>query len=350
MCTPLGARTVLATIPVFYIAKAPNPSLEARLAAAGLCGRIEHVPALMSTTIFPAGTADPFVFSAARPALRGRAEGAAFEVLRHPAPPRTAETCPSPSLAEVAILLSHLRAMAAAHRHLAHAPAHARRHGALIVEEDVDVRLLGEWTAPSGSAPAAADRLWAALPPEWGLLQLSLITTSAHYRRLAARHAAGGLLVRHEELVDARDGKNEGWSTAAYAVSTRALHAMLARYWPGGPSAAAAAYDSPAPAPVGTLDLRAKPCLRADWLLYDGHVAPTLVSVRPMFLFGAGSASHGAHGISGVQIAAVRRVLTLLYGWSKERAKEVTRQNSPVSPHRTAAPPRRGQRAWQGRR
>lgn len=349
-CRPSNVSAVLSVLPIFYIAKAASPALEQRLRRAGACGRIEHVPALMAREVFPPGTPSPFEFRAARRQLNGSADGFRFALRQWPPPAHGKETCAPPSLEEAAILLSHLRAMALAHRHMAAGEPGARPVAALVVEEDVDLRLIGRWLSPSigvnvpPPGPGGLDAVFAALPLEWGLVQLALITKAMHFKMLRARLAAGERIVPHAQIVGRMDGKNEGWSTAAYAVSPGGLRAMLDAYWPGQAAGALARGGAHA-APDGVLQVSHKPCLRADFLLYDGHVAPAHVSTQPLFLFRAGSASRASASegkrVSGIQIKALSSILTLFYGFSLEDARRVIVENSPGG----AAPVRKG-RGW----
>ena len=280
-CAPCNTSTVLAAVPIFYIARAANPAVELRFRRAGACGRIEHVPALMAQDVFPAGTQSPVQFRASWPQLDGCVDGFRFGVRRWPLPQHSVESCPPPNLAELGILLSHLRAMAVAHRRVSAAAPDARPRAVLIVEEDVDLRLVRRWLSATGSSQTVGapltralgglDAVVAALPAGWGLAQLALISTARHFARLRARLAAGERVVPHAQLVGERDGRNEGWSTAAYAASPAGLRAMLEAYWPGGEAGARERGGAHA-APDGVLELSAKPCVRADYLLSLIHI------------------------------------------------------------------------------
>jgi hypothetical protein len=141
-CRPTNASVLLATLPVFYIAKAPNPAVEERFRQAGACGHLEHVPAIMASDAFPPATPRRFFFKKGREELRGVVEGSPFAVRHFPLPPQSKESCPQPNLAEIGILLSHLRAMALALRHAMSSPRDGRTEAALLVEDDVDLRLV----------------------------------------------------------------------------------------------------------------------------------------------------------------------------------------------------------------
>jgi len=295
----------------------------------------------MAKDVFRDGESDPFPFRGARLILRGSGSGGMqFEVHRSPIPPRSPETCPAPSLIEVAILLSHLRAMACAVYTLSHPPSGSALDAALIVEADVDFRLVGLWDLEGGTQQRthtrrnALDAAVEALPADWGMLQLAVITTIQHFRRLKNRHDHGELVVPHSELVGS-DGRNEGWSTAAYLISTRGARTMVEKYWPGGLAAALhhrpdGLSARPVPAVAGKFDFGGKGCLRADWLLFDGHAASTWVTSQPLLLFGAGSASKDhSNRLAGIQIASIRNILVTFYGYSKADVQAVTAANRP---------------------
>lgn len=353
-CRPCNTSVLFGTLPIFYIAQAPNAAVERRFRLAGACGRIEHVPALMAQKVFAEGTPSPFQFRPERQQLDGSADGYQFAVRRWPFPrQQSLETCASPNLAEMGILLSHLRAMAIAYRYVASVSPASRPRAVLIVEEDVDLRLVPRWLgAPGGGAPSelalgGLDAVFAALPAGWGLVQLALISSGPQFKQQHSRLAAGTRVVPHEQLVNQGDGRNEGWSTAAYAASPLGLRALLDAYWPGG-AGGALVRGGPRAAPTGVVELSHKPCLRADWLLYDGRVTAAYVSTQPLFLFGAGSASREkrseAKRVSGVQLMSLKHILTLFYGFTMEEVRRVIVENAP----RGAAPVRKG-RQWRER-
>lgn len=319
---------------VLYISKDRREALEHGFRAVGACGDLVHVPAVMATDAFPPTTPNPVRFTRRLPALEGTLNGSRFRLAHFPPPPRSAYSCPSPTLPEIGILLSHLRAMAMAVR----LQRTGRAGPVLVVEDDVDLRLVPRWVGALPGAHASGraqctrapllDAMVAALPAGWGVLQVALISTSANFKRLRQRLGKCELVVPHETLVGT-DGKNEGWSTAAYVLSPLGAERFVDAYWPGGVLAAANGEMSVPPL-RGEFDLNGKGCLRADWMLYEGRPAPTYVATMPLFLYGAGTSSAGQLSQhSGVQIASVRHVLMLFYGFTAAEARIVTRQNSP---------------------
>ncbi|KAJ1633370.1 hypothetical protein T492DRAFT_981617, partial [Pavlovales sp. CCMP2436] len=220
-CTPCNTSVILTSLPIFYIAQAASPALEARLRLAGACGVVEHVPAIMARAAFPAGTPSPVQFTAWRQQLNGSIGGVPFSVRRWPVPRQSKETCPAPNLTEIAILLSHLRAMALAYRSIMRTATTSRPEVVLIVEEDVDLRLVPLWPVeypnrpiPSSSlgvevhAPAGAERpmagldaLFGALPSGWGLAQLAVISSGGTFKMLRQKLSAGEHAVSHSDVV-----------------------------------------------------------------------------------------------------------------------------------------------------
>mmetsp|Transcript_9875 Transcript_9875/g.29041 ORF Transcript_9875/g.29041 Transcript_9875/m.29041 type:complete len:394 (-) Transcript_9875:95-1276(-) len=360
-CTPSNS-SVFAFMPIFYITQFPDPALEARFRAAGACGEMHHVPAVMAEEVFAKDERDPFPFNFKFNSLPGNDRGHKFDVFRADIPPRSRDTCPSPSLFEVGVLLSHLRALAMARHDQAVKQPRRRSRAVLIVEADVDVSLVPAWgtevrsvgidveeevsecamnlddncddkkagaksRAPVPVSRSAFDALFEALPPEWGIIQLALATTSQHFRQLRDKFAAGTIVVPHGDLVSPQSGRNEGWSTAAYAVSQRGLKAMVDEYClrdgdAVGQTGKHEIDDFSCAQLFGRLRLTGKGCLRADYLLYDGHVTSTWVAARPLFLYSAGSLSSSKHAkrTAGVQIGSIRNIVSMFYGYSPKEA------------------------------
>ena len=160
---------------------------------------------------------------------------------------------------EVAILLSHLRAVAAGH-------ASGAPHF-LVLEEDVELALLL-------SRPALQlQRQLDALPSRWHVLQLSVIAELPWLSTCAAASArAPADAVRAPRLLFGLSwpftpgravSKNASWvkpywSAACYAVSRAGASHVLSTYWSGAPELAGA-----------TIDTRSQLWAPADQLIFN---------------------------------------------------------------------------------
>lgn len=161
---------------------------------------------------------------------------------------------------EVAILLSHLRAVAAGH-------ASGAPHF-LVLEEDVELALLL-------SRPALhLQRQLDALPSRWHVLQLSVIAEMPwlkHLRRRLERARQPMPFVRRDSLFGLSWPFTSGrtvsknaswvkpyWSAACYAVSRAGASHVLSTYWSGAPELAGA-----------TIDTRSQLWAPADQLLFN---------------------------------------------------------------------------------
>ena len=177
---------------------------------------------------------------------------------------------------EIAILLSHLRALALGR---ASGAAHF-----FVFEEDA------EWAMLLGVQHGSLSARLAAMPRHWSVLQLAVIAELPYlkhlHRRLAHRLpsrmrrdggaiasaalAYGGIVRRESlrglswpftpgrEVVDNKTWLRPYWSAAAYAVSARGAGSLLDSYWPGSPRLAGA-----------TIDTRSQLWPAADQLLYN---------------------------------------------------------------------------------
>ena len=174
---------------------------------------------------------------------------------------------------EVAILLSHLRAVAAGRELLRREGRKERRRGGghfLVIEEDAELGLL------LSSRHDWLQSVLAALPTKWTMLQAAVIAElpwlkhlhkrlSSARRPYVSRNSLRGLswpFSPPRVVWTNTSWVKPYWSAAAYLLSQRGANELLQRYWPEAPRARGV-----------TIDTRSQLWPAADQLIFNMSAA-----------------------------------------------------------------------------